>query len=210
MLSCALMYIFVNFFLFFNFAVDCSICINVLEQPSLIVRTDCKHAFHKVCLDMWMAEKSKYVKAVFCGIPVFNPKTIRRRGRKLPQRQMMVPAWPLCKTAMWFPQLEVVGTYEPEGTTNTAPNVEVIDITSDDENDVDMEQAEAEEPGLQSVVEQLDSMNIQSGAAEPGLQSVVEQLDSMNIQSGAAEPEDNVPIDNPPALNNFGATICEC
>jgi hypothetical protein len=29
-------------------AVDCAICINVLEQPSLIGRTDCKHAFYKV------------------------------------------------------------------------------------------------------------------------------------------------------------------
>jgi hypothetical protein len=68
------------------------------------------------------------VKAVFHGIPVFNPKTIRRHERKLPQKQMLVPACPLCKTAMCFPQLDVVGTYEPEEASDQSGQVHAIKV----------------------------------------------------------------------------------
>jgi hypothetical protein len=51
----------------------------------------------------------------------------------------MVPACSLCKTAIVFPQLDIVGTYEPEDPSDESAQVEVIDLTSDD--DVDMDQS---------------------------------------------------------------------
>jgi hypothetical protein len=180
----------------------------VLEQPSLIVRTDCKHDFHKVCLDKWMLQKTKHVKAVFHGLPVFDPKTIRRRGRRLPQKQMMVPTCPLCKVPICFPQLDVVGTYEPEEASDDSAQVEVIDLTTDDDDD-EMDQSGAAQavvvqPGTEEVMELLDSGAAQPVVVQPEAEEVVDLLDAMRIQ------EDDVPIDNPPTGNLFAATVGKC
>jgi hypothetical protein len=110
-------------------------------------------------------------------------QSIRRRGKKLPQKQMMVPTCPLCKAAMCFPQLDVVGTYEPEASDQSGQVVEVMDLTSTDEDDDDdfipMDHSGAAQPMV----------------VPPVADEVVELLDAMSIQ------DENVPIDNPPTTN---------